>query len=474
MQIYSADETENRLEVEIDGHKLWAGEKYSPLELGYAFYFLFEEDEKWLRENGEILPADPYENRGEMLSVNGRLITSDPILVALAINSYWYHQKSSNPKPVFIPPLNEAINIVRTRKILIASNKIWQGYVPGLDRSVSKNQVNNELDAELNIPESKYSLYRKRRILDFWAYFQKYYTNRHDLLDKPYQTENRPPVFLPAHSWNNVILNPNSSEQQIFAIKKMIPDGEFHKWFRSMSSSQALALSILGNLQIHGCLGVLHKLCGDDNEPIIEIAGPQLGSFSMEHKIRHLGEPRSTSLDGFINGDYRIAIECKFTETEVGSCSRTRLSKNDNNFEKDYCDGSYTFQRSRTTRCSLTEIGVKYWDLIPSLFNISNDIDYFHCLIRNNYQLFRNILAVGVYEDSTISLEKSHVILIYDERNPSFGLGGKAYISFYETKRALRNPRMLRKISWQNIISHLRTECALPWLTEQILDKYGI
>ena len=53
----------------------------------------------------------------------------------------------------------------------------------------------------------------------------------------------------------------------------------------------------------------------------------------MEYKIDYLGEPRRTSLDSYISGDYRIAIECKFTEAEVGSCSRPRLKPTDSNYE---------------------------------------------------------------------------------------------------------------------------------------------
>jgi len=87
-------------------------------------------------------------------------------------------------------------------------------------------------------------------------------------------------------------------------------------------------------------------------------------NFSMEHEVRILNEPRPTSLDVFISGRHRIAIECKLSETEFGTCSRPRLSKG----SPEYCDGSYTVQGGRKTRCALTEIGVRYWGHIPRLF----------------------------------------------------------------------------------------------------------
>lgn len=83
-------------------------------------------------------------------------------------------------------------------------------------------------------------------------------------------------------------------------------------------------------------------------------------NFSMEYKIKHLNErePHCTSLEAHIGGDYQLAIECKFTETGVGTCSRPKLKPENS----EYCDGSYSKQKDRKNRA--------HW---PSwIFNIGN------------------------------------------------------------------------------------------------------
>jgi hypothetical protein len=94
--------------------------------------------------------------------------------------------------------------------------------------------------------------------------------------------------------------------------------------------------------------------------------------------------------------------------------------------------------------------------------------------LNKNYQLVRNILAVGVKEDRSVSTENSHVVLIYDERNPAFMSGGVGFIAYSETKAALKRPAMLRKSSWQRITQCIRQEKILPWLSEQLTIKYGL
>ena len=89
MRIKSAIEHDNWLEVVIDGRRFRVGEKYTILELGYAVYIMDQNDEKWLVENGDSIPEDPGDSQAELKSGHGTLITADPILVALAIESWW-------------------------------------------------------------------------------------------------------------------------------------------------------------------------------------------------------------------------------------------------------------------------------------------------------------------------------------------------------------------------------------------------
>jgi hypothetical protein len=194
----------------------------------------------------------------------------------------------------------------------------------------------------------------------------------------------------------------------------------------------------------------------------------------MEHKIDYLGEQRKTSIDVHIAGRYRVAFECKFSKTEVGTCSRPRLTLADSNYERDYCDGTYTRQRARKELCSLTEAGIKYWQYVPQIFKWPDAMSATACPLRRTYQLVRNILAVAVSPEGAVSMHNGHAVLIYDERNPAFRPKGIGLEAYTQTQLALREPGMLRKCSWQRVVQHIRHRQLLPWLTERLALKYGL
>lgn len=311
--------------------------------------------------------------------------------------------------------------------------------------------------------------YREDLLQRYWEYRKEHFTDEQGVYDSRYEKLTSPPVFKRSEAQRNVISNPNASENEKRKLLALIPDGEWHKWYGSMNSSQALAQSVLGNLSVYGFLNCLSKVKDDDGLDLFSKATLSSNNFEMEHKVDHLKEPRPTSLDGYISGDYQIAIECKFTESEVGTCSRPRLEKT----ASEYCNGSYSVQEKRKYRCSLSESGISYWDYISHFFNWNRDIDIKPCPLNRNYQLVRNILAIGVTRDGSVSFDNGHVILIYDERNPAFQENGDGFIAYQETQKALLNPRMLRKCSWQKIVSHLREQSILPWLTKNLNLKYG-
>ena len=148
-----------------------------------------------------------------------------------------------------------------------------------------------------------------------------------------------------------------------------------------------------------GELACLRPLVGDDGKPLF-VRDPTHGrtcqlEFEVDERLGEKDRGR-TSVDVLFGGSYRVAVECKLGETEVGNCSRPRLQSGDPNYEAQHCDGSYTFQRKRDARCSLSSIGVKYWDYIPELFNWSAEVDHNPCPLNSTYQLVRNLLAVGV------------------------------------------------------------------------------
>src|SRR5690606_18983832 len=94
------------------------------------------DDEVWLRTVGETIPADPSDGMSELRSGNGGFFTSDPVLFALAYESWWHRNGRLRPDApqVSIPLMAEAISIVRNREILNDFNRRHRGTVPFLDR----------------------------------------------------------------------------------------------------------------------------------------------------------------------------------------------------------------------------------------------------------------------------------------------------------------------------------------------------
>ena len=307
----------------------------------------------------------------------------------------------------------------------------------------------------------------------YWEYRNSHFSNEQSYFDRQYAPDGRPPVFITSESWRNIIINPEATQQEKHDLIALVSDGKRHKWFRSMSSSQALAQSIFGNLKIYDTLRILSELKDDDGLDLFGQAQITSGNFEMEYKVDYLGEPRPTSLDSYFSGDYQIAIECKLSETEFGTCSRPRLIQTASNYERELCDGTYSIQRQRKERCSLTEIGVLYWHYVPGLFTWKNNIDHHQCPLNKNYQLVRNILAAGL-KNGIASARNGHAVIIYDERNPAFQEGGDGLSAYIETRKALHEPTMLRKCSWQRIVQLIKEKSILSWLTDQLALKYGL
>jgi len=325
---------------------------------------------------------------------------------------------------------------------------------------------------------STYSAYRKNMVRRFWKYQDQKFFDWKEYFERPFHPDGRPPVFHKKFAACNVIFNPDSPSQARELLLKEIPIKARHRWFQSMSSSQAIAQSILGNLKIYGRLHYLSELSDDAGLPLMGKATPSKDNFQMEYTVQvsfdYLKEPRPTNLDGFVSGDYQVAIECKLLEDKVGPCSRPKIREKDKNYETDYCNGTYTYQNDRKERCSLTNIGVAYWKYIPDLFKWNSGVNHIPCPLRKNYQLVRNILAVCVRPDGSVFPEKGHVVLIYDERNPAFQKGGAGYTAFENTKEALHEPQLLRKCSWQRVVNHLRNKNDISWLVDQLNFKYGL
>jgi len=313
--------------------------------------------------------------------------------------------------------------------------------------------------------------YRECLIQKFWDYRKAMFGVADDCFDRPFAPTTRPPVFKPVHASKNVLLRDGIPEAERAAVLSTISVGSRHKWFRSLASSQALTQSVFGNLIVYDRSSCLRPLVRDDGKPLFFRDTPNGCKCQLEFEVDYLGEkiPGQTSIDVLFNGDYRVAVECKLSETEVGSCSRSRLRLT----EPHYCDGRYVVQRGRISRCSLTEIGVSYWKYIPELFNWSAEIDHASCSLNPTYQLVRNLLAVCVDRTGSVSQDSGHAVLLYDDRNPAFQAGGIGMTAWTKVRAALKRPSLMQKCTWQKVVSCFRQDDELSWLGMKVHEKYG-
>ena len=274
-------------------------------------------------------------------------------------------------------------------------------------------------------------------------------------------------MFLAEHAICNLLLPPDAGLAS--SVVKMVPVSARHRWFRSMKSSQALTQSVFGALAATGHLTALGALTAECGRSAFTETPNQL-DMTLEQDVNWLGEPRPTSIDVcFESPQYRIAVECKLSESVFGTCSRPRLPR-DNPFR---CNGTYTVQRGRRDRCALTERGVRYWQHAPAVFTWNPDIDHSPCPLARTYQLVRNVLAATVRQDR-VETASGHALIIYDERNPAFWPDGDARSAYDAVCKALRHPGLLRTVSWQRVIDQLSTAGDLRWLVDGLEAKYGL
>lgn len=304
----------------------------------------------------------------------------------------------------------------------------------------------------------------------FWTYKQTVLGTCCPDVEEQERRGCRPPVFLKAYASKNVLLHPALSSEQRSSVLAMIPQPKRHKWFRSMKSSQALAQSIFGNLAVLNKMDILAALVTTDGQqPFAAVTKEQI---RLEHGIKYLGEVdgRITEVDVLFDAPVRIAVECKLAEDGVGSCSRTTSKAK----SAERCTGAYRVQRQRNTRCSLTELGIKYWDYIPRLFNWADCVDHDPCPVNLTYQLVRNVLAAAVSPDGSLIEGGGVAVLLHDARNPAFQTGGRGDAAFHKVRAALRCPLTLQRLTWQAVLTCMRSDPSLDGLTKQVLHKYGI
>ena len=312
--------------------------------------------------------------------------------------------------------------------------------------------------------QGTYTKYERALRDRLWAWSDAHHPTHLDGGDR----ESRPPVLSRQYRYQNLILPPDrdKAEQVLLAV----PYAKRHRWFGSLKSSQAIAQSVFGAIQAFDALDLLTDLKAECGRPAC--AGRMDGgTLELEHEVKGLQEPRPTSIDVLTEGpEYRIAVECKLTEREFGRCSRPGLDPE----APEHCDGSYRVQHARRSRCALTELGIRYWELIPDLFEWPAGRDHQPCPFGETYQIGRNALAATLGKDGRVHPTRGHVLLVYDGRNPEFGLGGQAQQQWERAQDECEVLGLLRRTTWQKIAEIVGRTGELGYLVDALKAKYGV
>jgi hypothetical protein len=349
------------------------------------------------------------------------------------------------------------------------------GQAPRLDRvpelySVKLAQtvpIGNALPPPISSKESDAS-HRHSVFVTLWNWADRHLS---DQLDGG-RRHGRPPVLKSEFAEKNVLVPPNGTHAN--EIRAAIEPSQRHRHFASLRSSQALAQSVFGTIGAFGCLDLLTEVTAEDGRPAF-FKNSRDWTLSLEHEVDTLGEPRPTSIDVLLSGpNHRIVVECKFMESDFGTCSRPRLKPGEASYAKQHCDGSYRVQAGRTKRCALSEIGVRYWDYLPQLFNWPSDRDHEPCPFGDVYQLARNALAAVVTPNGTIDPAQGHALILYDARNPAFQAGGEADRQWEAALAACLIPGLMRRMSWQRLLIFIAGAPDLAWLVDDLREKYAL
>ena len=309
------------------------------------------------------------------------------------------------------------------------------------------------------------------------------------------------PVFKQEYADNNVLLCPDIDDQHKQKILGEIPaersnpgreGGARQRWFRSMKSSQSLALSVFGNLKHYGKLDLLKELVGTDGQPLfICQSGP--ADCVLEYESSLLNEPRNTHIDVFFPGAYQVAVECKYCEGEVGACSRPKLKQDEPEYcVKGACDmhpmnlklaqrlagmekeaEARGAQLTYPSDCALSKHSIKYWEFIPQLFTWATEMTDAPCPLRMPYQLVRTVLLACV-RDGKADPKHGHAVLLYDRRNSAFLGTGRGWQALDQVRCGLKNPSLLQECTWQAVAGAIRKDPEMRWLVDGLRDKYGI
>jgi hypothetical protein len=265
-------------------------------------------------------------------------------------------------------------------------------------------------------------------------------------------------------------------EANIFpAALPAIEDWESFPWHRDQNgrcdtdvphSSQALAISVFGTMKAakpEDADRALDALAGSVGLPT---GGPWTVGLEWRDAENRLKETRAqTQVDAVAFSTRAVILfECKFTESDGGSCSQVGTLGKGSNQGKVQCDGNYRLQANpvnkQRARCALTGKGIRYWELIPKVLGFDADRDHAPCPFAGpSFQWMRNLALC--LETATAKSCRGAVVVVYAD-SPQLvfpaHLRGQAWGDF--VSRVRHDAVQLSSLSYQALVERSRIAIA--------------
>lgn len=136
------------------------------------------------------------------------------------------------------------------------------------------------VETRCNGPGSFYS----DMLTHHWSYRSAAFPSQDAVFDEQFSRLPNPPVFKKEESNRNVIV-PDDPELAA-TILRLVPPEKRHKWFRSMKSSQALVLSVFGNLKMLNRTSCVSEVTADDSVvPAFGRRPMEPSDIELEHDV---------------------------------------------------------------------------------------------------------------------------------------------------------------------------------------------
>lgn len=216
----------------------------------------------------------------------------------------------------------------------------------------------------------------------------------------------------------------------------------------SRRSSQALAVDVFGTIALSPARdAVLDALAAKLGLPA---GGPWQVDLEWCDRENTLNESQLTPMDVVLRSPrLLLCVECKFAEPDGGICKQTKPGKR----LPAQCNGAYIEQvnphNGLQAHCALAAKGVRYWDWVPRLFNISADQDYRPCPFAGPWYQWMRLMAITASTAEREGRQPAFAVVYVDA--PGLPMAHKDWTSF---RKALREDAMpFHTLSFQCVLT---------------------